>query len=94
MIYGRSLKKSLKTSEMNIETWHQLALDRSAWKNVIENLKLNLSLYFYIYYYYYFNLSQMCCDLYSFAVKPIPTIGKAYVCLSDKKSNSILPATP
>ena len=41
MTYGRSLKKSLKKSEINIETWHELALDRSAWKNVIENLKVN-----------------------------------------------------
>ena len=41
MTYGRSLKKSLKNSEINIETWHKLALDRSAWKNVIENLKVN-----------------------------------------------------
>ena len=29
MTYGRSLKKSLKKSEMNIETWQELALDRS-----------------------------------------------------------------
>ena len=35
MTYGRSLKKSRKKSEINIETWHELALDRSAWKNVI-----------------------------------------------------------
>ena len=41
MTYGRSLKKSLKKSEINIETWHELALDRSAWKNAIENLKVN-----------------------------------------------------
>ena len=41
MTHGRSLKKSLKKSEINIETWHELALDRSAWKNAIENLKVN-----------------------------------------------------
>ena len=29
MTYDRSLKKSLKKSEMNIETWQELALDRS-----------------------------------------------------------------
>ena len=41
MTYGRSLKKSLKKSEINIETLHEHALDRSAWKNAIENLKVN-----------------------------------------------------
>ena len=41
MTYGCSLKKSLKMYEINIETWHKLALDRSAWKDVIENLKVN-----------------------------------------------------
>ena len=35
---------------MNIETQHELALDRSAGKNVIENLKVNQFLYFYIYF--------------------------------------------
>ena len=24
----------------------------------------------------------LCCDLYSFTVKPVPTVGKASVCLS------------
>ena len=41
MTYGRSLKKSRKKSEINIETWHELALDCSAWKNAIEKLKVN-----------------------------------------------------
>ena len=41
MTYGQSMKKFLKKSELNIETWHELALDCSAWKNVTENLKVN-----------------------------------------------------
>ena len=42
MTYGRLLKKSFKrSSEINIETCHKLALDRSGWKNIIENLKVN-----------------------------------------------------
>ena len=41
MNYGRSLKKFLKKSEINVETCHELALDSSTCKNVIENLKVN-----------------------------------------------------
>ena len=78
----RRLKKSLKKSKINIETWHELALDCSAWKNAIENLKVNQFLYFYIHFYIYMYIFFLCCDLYSFTVKPIPIIGKASVCLS------------
>ena len=38
---GLIVEEIPKTSEINIETWHEHALDRSAWKNVIENLKMN-----------------------------------------------------
>ena len=32
----------------------------------------------------------VCCDLYNFAVKLIPTIGKAYVCLSESATGILV----
>ena len=38
LTYGRSLKKSLKKADIDIENWDILALDRDRWRNVIHNI--------------------------------------------------------
>ena len=40
LTYGRSLKKSLKKYDADIENWHVLSLDRNGWTEVINNIPL------------------------------------------------------
>ena len=36
--YGRSLRKALKFANINVNDWHEIAIDRGMWRCVIDRI--------------------------------------------------------